>query len=84
MGRQAMSHPEGTAICAWNGNVTYGELGDWPSTLASHLRSGYEVCPEQFVPVCLEKSNWTTVVMLEILKAGAACVLIPPVTSPVC
>lgn len=71
------SQPEAPAVCSWNGQLTYGELDVLSSSVASEL-CARGVGPERFVPVCLEKSLWTPVAMLAVLKAGGAFVLLDP------
>ncbi|KAJ5642799.1 acetyl-CoA synthetase-like protein [Penicillium lividum] len=76
------AQPDAPAVCAWDGDLTYGELDALLSVLAAHLAER-GVGPEIFVPLCFEKSRWTTVAMLGVMKAGGAFVLLdlsyPPV-----
>ncbi|KAE8351820.1 hypothetical protein BDV28DRAFT_149612 [Aspergillus coremiiformis] len=74
---RCLSQPTAPAICAWDGDFTYGELEDLSSALAKHLVA-LGVGPEVFVPLCFEKSRWTTVAMLAVIKAGGAFVLLDP------
>ncbi|KAH9429253.1 hypothetical protein MCOR02_010659 [Pyricularia oryzae] len=65
--------PDAPAICAWDGELTYGELDAMSSRLAHHLaRLG--AGPGTIVPLCFEKSMWTSVAILGVMKAGAASV----------
>ncbi|EUC39879.1 hypothetical protein COCMIDRAFT_41693 [Bipolaris oryzae ATCC 44560] len=74
---QAKARPTAPAICAWDGEMTYGELDTLSSRLASHLVDlGVE--PEVIVPLCFEKSMWVVVAMLAVLKAGGAFLLLDP------
>ncbi|PVI01698.1 acetyl-CoA synthetase-like protein, partial [Periconia macrospinosa] len=57
---QANARPEAPAICAWDGEMTYGELDELSSRLAGHLVE-LGVQPEEVVPLCFEKSKWTVV-----------------------
>lgn len=66
------------AIAAWDGELTYGQLEDMSTRLASHLVRSNLVEPDTIVPLCFEKSKWTPVAMLSIMKAGAASVLLDP------
>ncbi len=59
------------AVCAWDGEITYGELDHLSSKLAGHLVA-LGVKPDDIVPLCFEKSMWTIVAMLGVLKAGGA------------
>ncbi|KAJ6089555.1 hypothetical protein N7467_004771 [Penicillium canescens] len=69
--------PDAPAVCAWDGEFTYHQLNSQANRLAHHLVA-LGVCPETFVPLYFEKSRWTTVAMLGVLKAGAAFVLLDP------
>ncbi|OJJ53646.1 hypothetical protein ASPSYDRAFT_94156 [Aspergillus sydowii CBS 593.65] len=67
--------PDAPAVCAWDGDFTYGELDQLSSVLATHLIE-LGVGPAVFVPLCCEKSRWTTVAILGVMKAGGAFVLL--------
>jgi amino acid adenylation domain-containing protein len=66
--------PSAIAMDSWDaGTMTYRELDERATRLASRLVSlGVE--PRDFVPICFDKSGWTIVAMLAIMKAGAAFV----------
>ncbi|CAE7021454.1 hypothetical protein PTNB85_02491 [Pyrenophora teres f. teres] len=74
---QAKSRPDVPAICAWDGELTYGELDALSTKLADHLIQ-LGVGPESRVPLCFEKSMWTVVAMLAVFKAGGAFVPLDP------
>ncbi|KAK1912701.1 hypothetical protein P3342_004637 [Pyrenophora teres f. teres] len=74
---QARARPDAPAIAAWDGELTYGELDALSSKLAGHLVQ-LGVKPEDVVPLCFEKSMWTVVAMLAVLKAGGAFLLLDP------
>lgn len=64
---------QGEAVCAWDGNLTYGELDSVASVVAKRLvREGLQLGDQ--VPFAYEKSLWTVVATLAILKAGGAFV----------
>ncbi|KAF1915917.1 hypothetical protein BDU57DRAFT_573349 [Ampelomyces quisqualis] len=66
--------PTAVAIEAWDtGAMSYRELDDRANALASRLLS-LGVKPQSFVPLCFDKSGWTIVAILAVLKAGAAFV----------
>lgn len=67
-------YPSAVAIDAWDvGEMTYRELDERSTRLASRLISlGVE--PNSFVPLCFDKSGWTIVAILAVLKTGAAFV----------
>ena len=76
--RQASSLSQETpAVCSWDGNLTYRELNDQSTRLAQHL-NGMGLGSNVFIPICFEKSAWTIVAMLGILKAGRAFVPLDP------
>ncbi|KAI4116833.1 MAG: hypothetical protein LQ345_002803 [Seirophora villosa] len=73
----ALSKPEAEAICAWDGAMTYGELDAVTSNVARQLvRAG--VCLGDLIPFAFEKSRWTVVAVVAILKAGGAFVPLLP------
>ncbi|KAF2471471.1 amino acid adenylation, partial [Lindgomyces ingoldianus] len=74
---QARARSEAPAVCAWDGELTYSELDALSTRLASHL-VGLGVKPEDIVPLCFEKSMWTVVAMLAVLKAGGAFASLNP------
>ncbi|MCJ1387471.1 hypothetical protein MMC18_000314 [Xylographa bjoerkii] len=65
------NQPEAQAVCSWDASFTYGELDNLSNQLAVHLitrgiREGI------IVPLCFEKSAWTIVAMLAVIKTGGA------------
>lgn len=74
---ESLQHPESPAICSWDGDVSYAELGELAGKFAPLLvRNG--IGPEILVPLCFEKSLWAVVAMLAVMKAGGAFVLLDP------
>ncbi|KAK0761698.1 LOW QUALITY PROTEIN: hypothetical protein N5P37_005680 [Trichoderma harzianum] len=74
---RALARPEAIALHAWDGEMTYGELNRLSTLLAWRLvDSG--VTADVLVPVCFEKSMWTMVALLGVMKAGGAFVLLDP------
>jgi amino acid adenylation domain-containing protein/non-ribosomal peptide synthase protein (TIGR01720 family) len=68
------SRPNAIAIDAWDtGAMSYRELDDRAERLASRLVS-LGIKSQSFVPLCFDKSGWTIVAILAVLKAGAAFV----------
>ncbi|KAH7125842.1 hypothetical protein EDB81DRAFT_910495 [Dactylonectria macrodidyma] len=67
----ALAQPNAPAVDAWDGSLTYGELDNLATRLAGHL-IGLGIGPGVLVPLCFEKSVWTTVAILGVLKAGGA------------
>ncbi|MCJ1399311.1 hypothetical protein MMC11_002513 [Xylographa trunciseda] len=77
---RVVRQPDSPAICSWDGNVTYAELEETSSRLAGHLAS-LGIGPDILVPLFFEKSKFTIIAMLAVLKAGAAFVPLDP-TQP--
>ncbi|GKZ66226.1 nonribosomal peptide synthase [Aspergillus niger] len=73
--RRCAEQPSSSAVCAWDGEFTYGEIDRLSSVLAGEILA-LGVKPEDPVLVCLEKSRWVPVVMLAVWKAGACLVLL--------
>jgi amino acid adenylation domain-containing protein/non-ribosomal peptide synthase protein (TIGR01720 family) len=69
--------PNACAVDAWNGSLSYAQL-DGLSTRLSIWLALQGVGPEIFVPLCFEKSLWTIVALLAVMKAGAAFALLDP------
>ncbi|KAI1812776.1 non-ribosomal peptide synthetase [Poronia punctata] len=70
------SQPGAIAVCAWDGQLTYSELDRLAARLATHLGSLEGI--GMLIPLCFEKSMWTTVAILGVLKLGKAFVLLDP------
>ncbi|EFQ97050.1 hypothetical protein MGYG_00094 [Nannizzia gypsea CBS 118893] len=71
--KQTAQRPDAPAICGFDASFTYKELDEVSTRLASYLVA-LGVAPETFVPTCFDKSAYTVVSMLAVLKAGGACV----------
>lgn len=71
--KQAARSPDAPAVCSWEGKLTYQQVEDISSDLASELIDA-GVQPGDLVAVCFKKSIWAAVAILAILKAGAAYV----------
>ncbi|KAG6137079.1 D-lysergyl-peptide-synthetase subunit 1 [Claviceps purpurea] len=72
--QQCVRCPDSPSVCAWDGNFTYKQLDDLSSALSEEIvRKG--AGPEVTIPVVLEKTRWTPVAMLAVLKSGSSFVL---------
>lgn len=74
---RAKEHPEKFAVEAWDGNLTYAEVDRYSTELAQNLLL-LDDSPRQIIPVLFEKSRWTVVAVLAIMKAGACFALLDP------
>ncbi|KAK1962683.1 amino acid adenylation domain-containing protein [Colletotrichum sublineola] len=75
--RQAESRNQAHAVCAWDGTLSYSQLQNHADKLANHLRR-IGAGPEALVPVIFEKSLWSIVAMLGVIRAGGAVVALDP------
>lgn len=72
--------PNAQAVNAWDGDLSYGELDSLSTQLAQHL-IGLGIGPEVVVSLFFEKSVWTPVSVLAVMKARGASVILD-VTQP--
>ena len=79
--RRCLAQPDAPAINSWDGNFTYREVDELSTRLALYL-SQYALGPNTLIPICFEKSRWTTVAMLAVMKTGSAFVLLD-VSQPI-
>ena len=63
--------PEAQAVCSWDESFTYRELDNLSDQLAIHL-TARGIGEGIIVPLCFEKSAWTIVAMLAVIKTGGA------------
>lgn len=74
---RAKSYPNKVAIASWDGDLTYAEV-DRYSTITAGRLVNMGVKLHDFVPLCFEKSRWTIVAVLAVMKAGATLVMMDP------
>lgn len=77
----ASQQPHAPAIHAWDGDFTYQEFDELSSKLAAQLHS-IGICKGRIVPLLFEKSKWTSVAAVAVIKTGAAVVATDPSTQP--
>lgn len=75
--QQVNLRPQSPALCGWDGNFTFEQLNSAANRVAHHLVT-LGVTPDTYVALCFDKSVWTIVAMLGIMKAGGACVPLDP------
>lgn len=74
---RAREYPDKIAIDSWDGSLTYGQIDQWSTSVACSLKEmGVEL--HDVLPVCFEKSRWTIVAVLGVMKAGATLALMDP------
>lgn len=74
---RAQKHPNKMAISSWDGELTYGQIEHYSDFVASSLgEMGVQL--HDFVPICFEKSCWTIVAVLAVMKAGGTMVMMDP------
>ncbi|KAL4748184.1 hypothetical protein BDW72DRAFT_196020 [Aspergillus terricola var. indicus] len=75
---QRLLRPDATAVCAWDGNLTYRQLDEMSNALAHHLVTHLRIGPEVMVALCLDKSKFAIIAQLSVLKAAGVVVSINP------
>jgi len=75
--RQAARAPDAVAVSCGDATLTYRELDEQANRLARYL-CGHGVGPGAYVGLLLDRSLWTAVGILGILKTGAAYVPLDP------
>ena len=75
--RHVKQKPDAEAVHGWDASFTFIQLDEYTTRLAKHLVGlGVGKNTRTLVPLCFEKSSWTIVAMLAVLKAGGAFVLL--------
>ncbi|EKV14919.1 HC-toxin synthetase [Penicillium digitatum PHI26] len=74
---RAREYPDKIAIDSWDGSLTYSQIDQWSTSVACSLKElGVELY--DVLPVCFEKSRWTIIAVLGVMKAGATLALMDP------
>ncbi|KAL5358103.1 hypothetical protein BJX96DRAFT_173136 [Aspergillus floccosus] len=73
-----VQRPQALAVDAWDGQFTYGTLDQHSTNLASYLQNQAKakLGPGTVIALCFEKSKWTVVAALAVMKSGSAFTLI--------
>jgi non-ribosomal peptide synthetase component F len=75
--QNARKRPHALALESWEAAYTYRDLDRASSRLARHLiKQG--VSPDDCIPLCFEKSLYTIIALVAVLKAGGGFVLLDP------
>lgn len=75
---QVVLTPHQLALVSEEKSFTYFELNEKANQLAHLLQSNYPILPEEKIGVIVEKDEWAMIVILAVLKTGAAYVPIDP------
>lgn len=75
--QRAVHCPDAPAVCFEGQEWSYEEL-EKKATILARILKDYDVGPESIVPFCFDKSAWTVVAILAILKTGAAFAAMDP------
>ncbi|HSH66949.1 MAG TPA: amino acid adenylation domain-containing protein, partial [Bacteroidia bacterium] len=71
---QVSKTPDEIAVLVGETTLTYRELNEKANQLAAYLREEHKIEPDDLVGIMLERNEWLIIVMLGILKSGAAYV----------
>ncbi|KAI1383824.1 non-ribosomal peptide synthase [Hypoxylon trugodes] len=74
---QTNKEPNRPAVQSWDGTFTYQDVNSKSDQLAAHLIS-VGVAIGSIVPLCFEKSKWTVVAVLAVMKSGGTFALMDP------
>lgn len=74
---QARRQPHKIAVESWDGSLTYQQLEHFSSQLARQILQR-NVKAGSRIPLCFEKSMWTVVAVLAVMKAGTTFSLTDP------
>ena len=69
--------PDSVALCSWDGQLSREDLSLYSSTLACKVKA-LILQGKQTIPLLFEKSMWTVVAMMAIMKAGGTFVALSP------
>lgn len=75
--RQAACRAQDVAVQSWDGALTYDQVEAMSARVGRDLRRR-GVATGMVVPLCFEKSKWTVVALLGVMKTGAAFSLTDP------
>ncbi|RNA61469.1 amino acid adenylation domain-containing protein [Chryseobacterium nematophagum] len=76
--RQVEKTPDHIALVYENVKLTYRELNERSNQLAHYLLQNHQIQPDEFIPLCLERSEEMLVAILGVLKSGGAYVPMDP------
>lgn len=78
----ASRQPSAPAVCSWDGDLTYGQVDEISTRIAHELlRRDPSPRARRIIPLLFEKSKWTSVCQIAVMKANATSVALD-VTLP--
>lgn len=66
------------AVHAWDGELSYAQLDERSTQLAAWLIQNDIAGPGRIVPICFDKTVWTTITLLAVAKAGSIFIMLDP------
>jgi amino acid adenylation domain-containing protein len=75
---QVTRTPDSVAVVFEGNELTYADVNNKANQLAWHLRERYNVKPNEIVGLMVNRSQWSVIGLLGILKSGAAYLPIDP------
>jgi len=78
--KQVDKNPDGIAVVYEDKQLTYQELNNRANHLAKYLKEiqSCNICPDNLIVLCLDRSEYILIAILAVLKAGGAYVPIDP------
>ncbi|KAJ6125083.1 hypothetical protein N7471_012400 [Penicillium samsonianum] len=73
--RRRGHHP---AVHAWDGELSYAQLDEKSTQLAAWLIKNKIAGPGLIVPLCFDKTVWTTITLLAVAKTGGIFIMLDP------
>ncbi|RHZ69161.1 hypothetical protein CDV55_104842 [Aspergillus turcosus] len=74
-GQVAARQPQAPAVCAWDGDFTYGQVNEMSTCIANELLgAGLPQSGQRIVPLFFEKSKWMPVCQIAVMKANGTSV----------
>lgn len=71
----AAKQPHAPAVCSWDGEFTYGQVEELSTRIAHGLlQAGLPQSGQRIVPIFFEKSKWTPVCQVAVMKANGTSV----------
>jgi amino acid adenylation domain-containing protein len=75
---QVLKTPSSIALVFENNLLSYQSLNERSNRLAAYLRKNYKIQRDELVGILLDRSEWTVIALLGVLKSGAAYVPLDP------